>query len=220
MNFYKRYPGDYGRDTGHLSLAEHGAYTLLLDRYYSTGSLPSDLAQVYVLCRAMTAADRRAVANVMKEFFPDGKNHRADFEIEAWKKQAEHNRGNGHFGALGGRPKKPKVGSEENPQRVTEETQGGGQTKPLSRNQIPEPEEEKDSRRGEAPPVGTLKTQIYRLAKQLDIAPGVITNEITAHSETAVWQALGSTLTAQPAEKLPYFRGCLKDNAAARFKSA
>ena len=36
MIFYKRYLGDYQRDTGHLSMLEHGAYTLLLDAFYAT----------------------------------------------------------------------------------------------------------------------------------------------------------------------------------------
>ena len=36
MNYYERHLGDYARDTGHLSMLEHGAYSLLLDRYYAT----------------------------------------------------------------------------------------------------------------------------------------------------------------------------------------
>ena len=35
--WYSFYPGDYGRDTGHLSLIEHGAYRTLMDHYYATG---------------------------------------------------------------------------------------------------------------------------------------------------------------------------------------
>lgn len=79
-----------------------------------------------------------------------------------------------------------------------------------------------DSRRGEdPPPVGSLKTQIYRLAGQLEIHAGVITPAIQAHSEHEVWQALGKTLAAKPAEALPYFRGCLKTKTVeGRFKSA
>lgn len=206
MNFYKRYPGDYARDTGHLSLMEHGAYTLLLDRYYSTGAIPSDVREVYILCRAVSAADKRAVQKVLSEFFPQGRNARADKEIAAWEKQVEHNRSNGHFGALGGRPRKPKVGLDKNPKGVSEITQGGGQTKPLSRYQIPEEE----IPYGADAPAGTLKTQIFRLSRQLGIAPGIITTELKAHSEQDVWQALGSTLTAKPGDPLPYFRGVLK----------
>ncbi len=43
MEWYKRRPGNYRRKTRHLSLAEHGAYNLLIDEYYSVESpLPAD----------------------------------------------------------------------------------------------------------------------------------------------------------------------------------
>jgi hypothetical protein len=32
MKFYQRHLGDYARDTAHLSLLEHGVYSVLLDR--------------------------------------------------------------------------------------------------------------------------------------------------------------------------------------------
>jgi uncharacterized protein YdaU (DUF1376 family) len=33
VNYYERHLGDYAKDAGHLSMLEHGAYSLLLDRY-------------------------------------------------------------------------------------------------------------------------------------------------------------------------------------------
>lgn len=90
MNFYKRYMGDYGRDTAHLSLAEHGAYALLLDHYYSTESaLPAELLALYRLCRAFDKLEQRAVQSVADKFFPVGDdglrhNERADKEIRSW----------------------------------------------------------------------------------------------------------------------------------------
>lgn len=36
MDWYPRYPAHYDRDTLGLSLAEHGAYSKLLDFYYQT----------------------------------------------------------------------------------------------------------------------------------------------------------------------------------------
>lgn len=98
MNFYKRYVGDYVRDTGHLSLTEHGAYTVLLDTIYSTGKpLPADLVALCRICRASNAAERRAVASVVDQFFPvngDGLRHnkRAHAELDAYAEQAATNR--------------------------------------------------------------------------------------------------------------------------------
>jgi uncharacterized protein YdaU (DUF1376 family) len=87
VNFYKRYMGDYARDTAHLSLMEHGAYTMLLDTMYATEKpLPSDRPSLYRICRATSAAERKAVDNVADQFFPvngDGSRHnpRVDKEL-------------------------------------------------------------------------------------------------------------------------------------------
>ena len=62
MNYYERHLGDYAKDTGHLSMLEHGAYTLLLDRYYSTEEgIPAD--QVHRIARARTKEEKDAVDN-------------------------------------------------------------------------------------------------------------------------------------------------------------
>lgn len=125
MNFYHRYPGDYMRDTKHLSLAEHGAYSLLLDTYFSTEEpLPRDYEGLYRICSAMTKAEKAAVKSVVDQFFPvaqDGKRHnkRADKVIaEAQPKilAAQEN------GKRGGRPKN-KEGTEQKPSGLLEETQ-------------------------------------------------------------------------------------------------
>jgi uncharacterized protein YdaU (DUF1376 family) len=120
VNFYKRYIGDYQRDTGHLSLLEHGVYTVLLDHYYARRSpLPGDIAVLCRLCRANTKAERRAVKAVAEQFFPvtaDGlrMNARAARELEKWETQARHNR---EVGKLGGRPptKAKGINGTDNP---------------------------------------------------------------------------------------------------------
>lgn len=98
MNWYKRYPGDFMRDTAHLSLAERGAYTALLDHYYASGEpLPGDMR---TLCRIAGAQDEdelRAVRRVVAEFFPmngDGTRHntRADKELAKAKAKSESRR--------------------------------------------------------------------------------------------------------------------------------
>lgn len=84
--WYAHYPGDYGRDTAHLSLIQHGAYRLLLDHYYSTARpLPSDVTALHRICRAFDQSEKDAVASVLAEFFElraDGyHNSRADLEL-------------------------------------------------------------------------------------------------------------------------------------------
>jgi uncharacterized protein YdaU (DUF1376 family) len=84
MLYYERHLGDYARDTGHLSLLEHGVYGVLLDRYYSTEEpIPAD--QVYRIARARTKDEQAAVDTVLREFFTlaDGvwRSARCDEEI-------------------------------------------------------------------------------------------------------------------------------------------
>lgn len=222
MNYYERHIGDYAKNAGHLSMLEHGAYTLLLDRYYSTEKgIPVD--QVYKVTHAHSKQERAAVDAVLNEFFilSDGVwiKNRCQEEIAAAHARifaAQEN------GKKGGRPRKEKT--QEKPSGFNAETQSVSSGLDLgSKNKTQQKAlqspisnlQSEDSRRGEdPPPVGTIKTQIYRLALQLEIAAGTITNELKAHSETQVWQALGSTLAAKPAEALPYFRACLKDRGA------
>lgn len=87
MQYYKRYMGDFIRDTGHLTLTERGAYDALLDHYYATmAPLPNDLAVLVRIARAQTKAEVEAVRTVVEQYFPpngDGFRHnkRADEEI-------------------------------------------------------------------------------------------------------------------------------------------
>lgn len=68
MNYYERHLGDYAKGTGHLSMLEHGAYTLLLDRYYSSeAGIPAD--KVYKVAKALKKDERAAVDSVLAEFF-------------------------------------------------------------------------------------------------------------------------------------------------------
>lgn len=79
--------GDYAKRTAHLSLAEHGAYRVLLDSYYGTEKpLPADKVALYRICKALESFERKAVDSVAAQFFPvqaDGLRHnqRADEEL-------------------------------------------------------------------------------------------------------------------------------------------
>lgn len=132
MNFYKRYMGDYGRDTGTLSLAEHGAYALLMDHYYSTEEpLPADYDSLYRICRAMKKDEQAAVRKVADRFFPvfkDGLRHndRADIELSKYHTKANQNRLNGKSG---GRPRK---NPDQIPEDIPEKTQSVSVQKPMN----------------------------------------------------------------------------------------
>ncbi len=80
------YWGDYIADTGHLTLAQHGAYLLLMAHYYRTRRpLPANAPVLHRVCRCTTDADRCAVDVVLEEFFTlDGdfyRQHRIDREL-------------------------------------------------------------------------------------------------------------------------------------------
>lgn len=109
MNYFELYPGDYLKDTGRLTMLEHGAYLRLMLEYYATEQpLPEDLGELYVISAALTAGDKTAVRKVAERFFPvadDGLRHngRADEEIAKAQKRMAIARENG---GKGGRPKK------------------------------------------------------------------------------------------------------------------
>lgn len=85
MHYYPHHVGDYQRDTAHLTIAEHGAYRLLMDAYYATEKpLPAELGTLCRMVRAHTKAEREAVAYVIEHFFheADGFLHHRRIEAE------------------------------------------------------------------------------------------------------------------------------------------
>ena len=95
--YYKRYPGDYLRDTTHLSFIEHGAFNLMLDIYCSTREpLSADNRTLYRSLGAITQAEQDAVQRVLGEFWvmKDGGwiNERADKEIGEANKVSKRQR--------------------------------------------------------------------------------------------------------------------------------
>lgn len=118
MNYYKRHLGDYARDTGHLSVLEHGIYTLLLDAYYSREQAPTR-AEALRIGRARNEAEIASVDAVLADFFTevDGRFRQSRVEAE-FVKAEEQARINQENGRRGGRPRKPK-GNRKETERVT-----------------------------------------------------------------------------------------------------
>ena len=143
MNFYKRFMADYAKKTARLTLAQHGAYTLLLDELYTTeAGLPRDLSELYRICRAMNKAEQEAVKFVAETYFPVGSdglrsNERATEELNLAAPAMEAARLNGK---KGGRPQIEPIGVEKNnPLGFLNETQWGRNVKaPHSSEVIPE----------------------------------------------------------------------------------
>lgn len=94
MNYYERHLGDYAKDARHLTMLEHGAYTLLMDRYYATEQgIPADKA--HRVAGARTTEEREAVDAVLAEFFTlvDGLwvKGRIEDEIARYRDSSEDN---------------------------------------------------------------------------------------------------------------------------------
>jgi uncharacterized protein YdaU (DUF1376 family) len=106
VNYYERHLGDYAKDARHLTMLEHGAYTLLMDRYYSTEKgIPADKA--HRVAGARTPEEYAAVDAVLEEFFKlvDGVwvKGRIEEEIAKASVRIDAARENGK---KGGRPRK------------------------------------------------------------------------------------------------------------------
>lgn len=100
MNYYRHYIGDYLRDTADLSLAEHGAYCLLLNYYYADERpLPGEHRTIYRRLRAMGRDEQAAIDAVLSRFFhrtDDGYHQkRVDYEIGVSAKARINGKGGG-----------------------------------------------------------------------------------------------------------------------------
>lgn len=108
MNYYKRHIGDYAKKAGHLSVLEHGVYTLLLDAYYDREQAPTK-AEALRQARARTPDEVAAVEAVLADFFTlEGDRYVQRRVEEEFVKAEAIAKQNAEKGKLGGRPRKPK----------------------------------------------------------------------------------------------------------------
>jgi uncharacterized protein YdaU (DUF1376 family) len=132
VNYYKRHIGDYAAATRHLSLLEHGVYTILMDVYYSSEkALPLELRDVQRLVGARSEEEREAVRVVLEEFFdqtPDGW-HQGRCDQEIAHKQAK-GAVNQVLGKLGGRPKEITDSVIPESDSVSEQSETVSETSP------------------------------------------------------------------------------------------
>jgi uncharacterized protein YdaU (DUF1376 family) len=217
VNFWKRYPADYLRKTARLTLAQHGAYTLLLDELYTTEApLPTDDAELFRICRAMNKAEQGAVRFVVERFFVIGaggglENGRASEELVAAAPAVQAARENGK---LGGRPKKPT----DNPAGSV----NGTKKEPKSKApQSLEREREKDS--GTVVPAALLaaddrKDAVFALGLPMLTTSGVEEKQarnflgfLRKHNtDAAIAEALKRCAVERAIQPIPFLQGCLK----------
>lgn len=70
LPYYRFFPGDYARDTRHLSMLQHGAYRQLIDLCMDLGGVvPNDLPKLHRLLRAEGLEERAAIEFILAEFF-------------------------------------------------------------------------------------------------------------------------------------------------------
>lgn len=206
MNYYERHLGDYARDAGHLTMLEHGAYTVLLDRYYTTETgIPVD--QAHRVARARSKEEKQAVDTVLAEFFTlqDGVWIKGRVEEEIAKAQVKINTAKEN-GKKGGRPKQSKSGSESETKNKPagfssgseSETQQKAHQAPSTRHQTPDIKTgaAQDSGSSDQPPgEGAAPPAYEQLANQLQAAGVTITS---SHPNVIAW--VGRGLTAKQAD--------------------
>ena len=134
MHYYSRHIGDYARDTGHLSVYEHGVYALLLDRLYGTEK-PITVRDAIQIIRPATKKERESVNRVLADFFTLTAagyiNKRAIAEIEKYHEISQKRAANANR-----RWQKDHRNSDANAMQVHSNSNAKGM---LSINQYPLP---------------------------------------------------------------------------------
>lgn len=71
LPYFPMFPADFDADTGHLTLAEDGAYNRLLRLQWRAPGckLPADMEWIFRKAKAVTEADRAVIASIIAEFF-------------------------------------------------------------------------------------------------------------------------------------------------------
>ena len=141
MKFYRRNVGDYAASTRHLSLLEHGAYTMFLDLYYATEApLPVGVAASLRAIGARSDAEREAAEAVLREFFMEtdaGWVHaKCEKVIETYLKKAGVARKNGANGgrksAANRNQQETDIGSPSVTDGGQTETDNGSESVPIA----------------------------------------------------------------------------------------
>ena len=111
MHFYDWNIGDYAKKTAHLTNGEDLAYRRALDVYYDTEK-PFDITHGLATLSRRLRVDEKDLKSVIDEFFPGGRNSRADEVIANYYAFLDRQKANGK---KGGRPKHKDLKPSANP---------------------------------------------------------------------------------------------------------
>lgn len=226
MNYVERHLGDHAKQTAHLTMLELGAYTLLMDRYYSTeAAIPA--SQVYRVTRCRTPAERAAVDAVLQEFFT--------LEADQWRSaEAEQNIANAQKrinaakanGAKGGRPKKNPEETQRVSSGLNQLTQSKAHQSPITNHQAPDTSEIPSAPvgAGAAAPPPSPADVIFALGVPLLMASAVPERNARSmlglmrktHGDEAVIGALQRCAAEKPLQPVPWLQAALKAPAATK----
>lgn len=218
MNYYERHLGDYAKDTAHLSMLEHGAYSLLLDRYYGTEhGIPAD--QAHRVARARSRDEKAAVDAVLSEFFTltNGVWINARSEEEIIKAQGKINAAKEN-GKKGGRPKKVNSGSENKTQDKPSGLLLGSENKTQEKaHQTPDTSYSEANASGGDPPKLSADEIIFTYGVPLLTNAGTADKQARsflgglrkAHGDDALIDKLRECLKAKPLQPLEWLAAAL-----------
>lgn len=210
VNYYNRHIGDYAAATRHLSILDHGVYTLLMDRYYSDERpLPTDPAEAARLIGARTRQEIASVRLVLQDFFTvsdDGwRQNRCEAEITAYQAFIAKQSANGKASAAK-RKRQPKsnggstiVQPALNDRTTTAITVGQPPT--------PTPTLSEDLRSSAGSPPGDPRKALWDLGKSiLGVDAGsIIGAAIKRVKEARVGEVLGQMAVKPPADPKTWF---------------
>lgn len=96
LPYFPMFPADFDADTGHLTLAEDGAYNRLLRLQWRAPGckMPADMDWIFRKAKAVTEADQAVIASIIAEFFTrkGGKIFQARLVKEWVKSDAAHSK--------------------------------------------------------------------------------------------------------------------------------
>lgn len=140
LPYFPLFPADFDSDTGHLTLAEDGAYNRLLRLQWRAPGckLPGDMGWIFRKARAVTEADRAVIEAIIAEFFTrkGGKIYNARL-LKEWGKSSVAHSKRVAAGSKGGSAKALKT---NNP--------GPSNATAMLKQPEPEPEPEEDKKEG------------------------------------------------------------------------